>query len=94
MGWLKTKHLHPIRLRHGGVVLNSDFKMVIHGTFLVLHLYMISVWGSAVLLSIMLHLVVVFFQQLASPSGYKVCQFCKEHIKKDATVCRFCSRDV
>jgi len=55
---------------------------------------MISVWGSAVLLSIMLHLVVVFFQQLASPSGYKVCQFCKEHIKKDATVCRFCSRDV
>jgi len=47
------------------------------------------VWGS-ILLSPLLIIILLFLSSL----GGRKCKFCAEMIKEDATVCRFCGREV
>ena len=54
---------------------------------------MMANFGTAVLLSIVLHLFYFVINQIYNPIGYKKCNFCKEDIKKTATVCPRCTRE-
>ena len=67
--------------------------MIGHIAFLFLHIFMMANFGTAVLLSIVLHLFYFVIHQIYNPIGYKKCNFCKEDIKKTATVCPKCTRE-
>ena len=67
--------------------------MIGHIIFIGIHILMMINYGTAVLLTIPLHLFYFAITQIYNPIGYKKCNFCKEDILKTATVCPKCTRD-